>query len=70
MSTEQILSELVDAGRRLRVLEAERDDAIRERDAAIVRARKTGTTASDIADLLDVDRQVVYRILKRANLRP
>lgn len=70
MSTEQILSELVDAGRRLRVLEAERDDAIRERDAAIVRARKTGTAASDIADLLDVDRQVVYRILKRANLRP
>lgn len=40
--------------------------AVRVRDAAIRSARSEGMSAASIADVLGVDRQIVYRILKRA----
>lgn len=40
-------------------------DAVRARDAAIRHARSEGVPASAIADALHVDRQIVYRILRK-----
>lgn len=42
-------------------------EAVRARDDAIRYARSEGIPADRIAGILDVDRQIVYRALKRTN---
>lgn len=70
MSTEKILSDLIDAQERVAALNADLRAASEERDRLLVQARKTGTSATTLATLTGVNRSRVYQILDRAGLRP
>ena len=70
MSTEKILSDLIDAQERVASLNSDLRAASEERDRLLVQARKTGTSATDLATLTGVNRSRVYQILDRAGLRP
>lgn len=50
----------------LNAVEDRRREAITARDAAVLRARSTGTSAARIAELIGTSRELVYRILSRA----
>lgn len=40
-------------------------EAVRDRDAAIIRARSEGIPVARIAHLLNIDRQIIYRVTRR-----
>lgn len=63
---DEIACELRAAQDALDVAQDALTDAARTREAAILSARAQGMPAARIADLLGTDRQIVYRILKRA----
>lgn len=68
MSTDDILDDLIAAQQTLTDLEEEATQAAAARDAALVRARKTGTTATELARLTGLNRSRIYQILERAGL--
>lgn len=59
------MTDLETAQERVRAAVDELDTAVRARDKAVHSGREVGLSAIQIADRLGVDRQVVYRILKR-----
>lgn len=59
------MSDLGAAQERVRAAVAELDAAVRARDHAVHSARSEGVSAIEISDRLGIDRQMVYRILKR-----
>lgn len=50
----------------LNAAQAAAADAVRDRDAAILAAREDGMGATRIAAVLGVERQAVYKVLRRA----
>ena len=68
MSTDQILDDLVAAQQRQEQAADEYEQATTERNALIVRARKTGTGPTRLAELTGMSRQTIHEILKRAGL--
>lgn len=59
------MTDLESAQWRVRAAVDELDAAVRARDKAVRSGREVGLSAIQIADRLGVDRQMVYRILKR-----
>ena len=46
-------------------IEEDRAEAVAERDRAVTDARREGISVGAIADTLRVDRQTVYKVLRR-----
>ena len=59
------MSDLGAAQERVRAAVDELDAAVRARDRAVHSERAEGVSAIEISDRLGIDRQMVYRILKR-----
>lgn len=68
MSTDDVLDRLVEAQERLADAEATADALAKERDAALVLARQTGTGATQLARLTGLSRGRVHQILARAGM--
>lgn len=71
--TDLILDTLINAQAHLNRVRADKADAeaeaLAERDAALVRARKTGVGPTELARLIGVKRNAVYKALRRDGLR-
>ena len=59
------LARLEAAQAALDAIEEDRATAVAERDMAVTDARREGINVGAIADALHVDRQIVYRIIRR-----
>lgn len=68
MNTDELLDELIRAQERLAEAEAAAGRFARERDASLVRARKTGTGPTELARLTGLSRGRVNQILARHGL--
>lgn len=68
MNTGQILDDLIAAQETLTDLEERATQAAADRDAKLVRARKTGTGPTELARLTGLGRSRIYQILERAGL--
>lgn len=59
------LARLEAAQAALDAIEEDRAEAVAERDRAVTDARREGINVGAIADTLRVDRQTVYKVLRR-----
>lgn len=64
--TDQILSGLVEAQETVQDCEEDLARLRAERDQAIVKARKTGTTVAELMRLTGLTRATIYKALERA----